>query len=60
MNEEKAIEIIGKENIRDDNGFSYIGSEWADYDPLDEKSAILDGTFNLEQLEALIWWMKNK
>ena len=33
------------------------------YEDINEKqhtTIILDGTFKIEQLEAIIWWMKNK
>lgn len=57
MNEEKATEIL-KEWIQDDEGLDglhrYV-SWWKG-----RKEITLDDSFSVEELEAMIWWMKNK
>ena len=65
MNEEqavKAIKTISQEvSICDDNSINII-SPYVSYPfTIDLPNAVcLDGIFNADQLEALVWWMRNK
>lgn len=57
MTEEKARKIL-KDSIGDDNGLYSLGKYlyWqTGYD-----TATLDASFSVEELEAIVWWMKNK
>jgi len=60
MNEKRAREILSKNggNINSDNSLS---STWTYmyWNPGDE-DITLDGEFSLEELEAIMWWMRNK
>ena len=56
MNKEKAIEIIGKENLNEDWTFHISGYGYAHYDGGDEIT--LDGDFDIDELEAFIWCIK--
>lgn len=57
MDEKEAREVLGN-MITLDNGLSdlhnYIGWKPGCED------VILDGLYNVEELEAIAWWMKNK
>lgn len=56
MNEEKAREIL-KDVITDNNCLAgtYAYSDWCGNDNI-----TLDGTFTLDELEAMAWWVRNK
>ena len=57
MDEKKAKEILGESISQDDglsNGVHYMA--WN----IDENEIMLDCRFELEELEAIVWWMKNK
>jgi len=56
MNEEKARKILGK-SISDDGGLFSPG-HYMGWTPGDEE-IVLDSRFTLEELEAIVWWMKN-
>ena len=58
MNEEKAIKIIGKEYINKDGTFTKNHFSWSDYEG--DGGITLDGGYSLEELEAFVWWIKNK
>lgn len=53
MNEAKARKILGNA-IEEDNRLT--GQYWW---LVDGGDICLDGDFTLEQLEAIVWWMKN-
>ena len=57
MDEEKARKILG-EGIKARGGLFSISwyLEWL----VGEDSCTLDGVFEVEELEAIAWWMKNK
>ena len=62
MNEEKARKILGKCIQKDDELYISSGSikpdvSWA---PTMCGAVVLSGEFSIEQLEAIVWWMKNK
>lgn len=54
MDEEKARKILGDWIVED--GLSCLGPYVA-YTKGDDIT--LDARFNLEELEAIVWWMKN-
>lgn len=56
MNEEKATKIL-KEAIMD-NGLYSLG-QYVFWDYRDD-TIRLDSLYTLEELEAIVWWMKNK
>ena len=56
MNKEKAQEIL-KEYIQPDGGLSCLG-HYLSYSPGDD-SITLDCSFGIEELEAIVWWMRN-
>ena len=59
MNEKRAREILEKwVDIRKDNGLYSNG--WYLSWSIGRKDATLDGVFTVEELEAIVWWMKNK
>lgn len=59
MNEKEAIEIL-KDALREDNSLLCVGTyiEW----PLlgNINAVCLDGGFSIKELEAIVWWSKNK
>ena len=57
MDEKKARDILG-ESISPDGGLSN-GGHYMAWNP-DEDRITLDCRFELEELEAIVWWMKNK
>ena len=57
MNEDKARDILER-SILDDDGL-HNGGWYLDWRHGDDK-ACLDGEFDIEDLEAIVWWMKNK
>ena len=57
LNEEGARAQLGKA-IADDDGLYSLGWYLA-WTP-GEANATLDGQFNIEDLEAVAWWMRNK
>lgn len=56
MNEERAREILGQ-TIRQDNGL-FDGSQYTEWS-VGDKDVVLDGRFNIEELEAIVWWIRN-
>lgn len=54
MTEQEAREILG-EMIQPDGGLKDYG-EYLAWN-VGESSAVLDGTFGAEKLEAIAWWM---
>ena len=59
MNEEKAREILGDTVTKDDELF-HLG-QYTSWPLYGEKNDIcLDANFTIEELEAIVWWMKNK
>lgn len=56
--DEKQVKAILGDVITDDGGLYSLGwyLQWG----VGEDSAVLDGQFDLEELEAIAWWMKNK
>jgi len=56
MNEEKAREIL-KDYITDDNGLHYSG-HYISFEA-GSKKITLDRDFEVNELEAIVWWMKN-
>jgi len=58
MDEQKAIESIGAEYIKEDGTFTKNDYSWSDYCGGEEIT--LDGTYDVEELEAFVWWIKNK
>ncbi len=62
MNEAKAREILGKA-IKPNNTISDISQYkgWpSGADGKDHTSIILDDSFTVDELEAIVWWMRNK
>lgn len=57
MDEKRAREIIGDEEINEDNTFCINNYNWTEYNG---DNIILDGDYNAEELEAFAWWIKNK
>jgi hypothetical protein len=59
MNEQRAREILG-DRIEDDDGLwsDYQYMEWKPKDGSDDIG--LEGTFTPDELEAIVWWMRNK
>ena len=55
MNEKRARELL--DNVIRPNGSLY-GVGW--YLSWNGKDALLDGEFEVEDLEAIAWWMRNK
>ena len=55
MNKDRAIEVLGSA-ILDDNTLYCCGT----YIHWNKKDITLDGDFDLEYLEAIIWWVKNE
>lgn len=59
MNEKEAREILG-DTIKEDNSLSSLGQyiAW----PVDSfaTTICLDAYFTIEELEAIVWWIKNK
>jgi len=55
MNEEKARKALG-DIIKSDNDLYGRGVDWV----ADEHVVVLQGEFNAETLQALVWWMENK
>jgi hypothetical protein len=55
MNEQKAREILGEDITEDgvSNGINYV------YYKKGDDCVTLDGSFGVDYLEALVWWMKN-
>lgn len=60
MNEAQARKIL-KGSIRDDNLLNSVGQglDYCSWDPHND-SVCLDGNFTIEELEAIVWWIKNK
>ena len=56
MDEKKAREILG-DTIQKDNTLYNLGWYVACDSPED---ICLDAHFDIEDLEAIVWWMKNK
>ena len=56
MTKEKAREILG-DYIQEDGGLHSLGHymAWT----VGDKSICLDCHFDIEELEAIVWWMKN-
>lgn len=55
MTKDEVIDILGSA-IRDDGTLYCCGT----YISWNGKDLTLDGDFNLEYLEAIVWWMKNE
>ncbi len=62
MNEEKAKEILlGIDpNIIQENNTLYCCHRYICSEDKRNKEITLDDEFTLEELEAIVWWMKNK
>jgi len=58
MNEEKARKILG-DAIQSDNSLYDVGW-YINWCGPSEKGVSLDALFTIEELEAIVWWMKNK
>ena len=56
MDEQKAREIL-KDALAEDGGLTNTGW-YVGWTPGDSE-AVLDGHFTAEQLEAVVWWMRN-
>lgn len=56
--DEAAARKILDDWIQGDNGL-YCPGRWVDW-RVGANSIALDAEFDLEELEALVWWMKNK
>lgn len=56
MNEEKAREIL-QYAIQPDNSLDSLG-HYVDWHG--GTTVTLDGTYSLEDLKAMVWWMENK
>lgn len=56
MNEERAREILG-DHIQKDNSLTSDSDYvfWVGKDTI-----IIDGHYSTDELEAFVWWMKNK
>lgn len=56
MTEDQAAEIL-KEAIKPSGGLYNLGwyLDWSG-----QKTAVMDGEFTADQLEAIAWWMRNK
>jgi len=63
MDEARARQLLGNA-IESDNDLNTLGKEWPkpEYVSWNAGSdyANLDGDFTIEELEAIVWWMKNK
>lgn len=57
MNEEKARSILGDAIHKDGVTLDCLGHYMA-WSPGD-KEITLDSTFTVEELEAIVWWMRN-
>ena len=57
MNEVRARAIL-EDDIKENNGL-YNGMRYIYWNPGDY-SITLDGEFGIEELEAIVWWMRNK
>ena len=57
MNEQKAIKILG-DTIQKDKSLR-DSSKYIDCD-VDYDTICLDGFFEVKELEAIVWWIKNK
>ena len=58
MDESKALKILQEMNAIRDNNCLYNISGYLNWHG--EETAILDGDYKPEKLEAIAWWMKNK
>lgn len=58
MNEEEARKILGK-SINESGELTPHGEEYMFW-YRDDGRIYLDGHFKPEELEAMVWWMKNK
>lgn len=56
MNEQKAREILG-DSIRPDGGL-FEGGQYMEWSVGDE-NIVLDARFSADELEAIVWWMRN-
>ena len=62
MNEKRAREILAEYIQEDDSLISdslRTDTKYINYYP-SSKSVTLDDKFSAEELEAIVWWMKNK
>ena len=56
MNVETARSIL---DIDNDNAIIMVGWHYAYWAP-GESRIVLDGAYTVQELEAIVWWMKNK
>lgn len=57
MNEAQATKILEGSILKDNslhNLYNYF--DWS----IGETNIVLDGQFDIEELEAIAWWMRNK
>jgi len=63
MDEAQARRILGNA-IESDNDLNTLDKEWPKPEYVSwnvgSDHANLDGDFTIEELEAIVWWMKNK
>jgi len=61
MDEKKAREILG-DAIQNDGTLGTLAGEYLDWPSArgGKETAVLDGEFTPEQLEAICWWIRNK
>ena len=59
MNEAEAREILGEIGKENNCTFSRIDG-WNEWDARFPGTICLDGNFSVGELEAMVWWMKNK
>lgn len=59
MDEVKAREVLGS-GVCGDGTLSDVGEGYVAYNPLTSPQVTLDGRFDLEEIEAIAWWMRNK
>jgi len=58
MNEKRATEIL-KAAITDDGSLHSVIGRYIDWENWDD-SLRMDGVFDIDDLEAIVWWIRNK
>lgn len=56
MTDDEAMDVL-KEWIKPDGGLFCLG-QYVAYTP-GESTVVLDAEFSIDELEAIVWWMKN-
>ncbi len=59
MNKEQALKLTGEPYYfsPDETGMSFPNVDFCDFG---SESATLDGSFTVDELKAIVWWMENK